>query len=324
MARTSQTFELTIPDGVESGQEFEASLDGLLVTLTAPGGPGSRFRVTVPNSTSPARHGNFPEARSWVERSPHLREDIQAFYLGVFKAHVRFFQSGSTLVTRQEHFDEFVASWDCALELYAQAARLLPPLSPTWADFVTMLLQPSSLDHTGAVYATWVEGSVELTRRFFAANRHEVCFTWNLILTYGKGDRRFFDPRFAGPVFAAHALMCAAGNTYLDSKDLWVPRLRAALAAAHIPDSFYDDHSHALDEILYDGFNNCEAQDAPMLERQVLPIACAWIRVRTAVLVIQRSWYAARYNPSFVLCRRCLCLECEYLDVVSEPPKVSI
>ena len=219
-----------------------------------------------------------------------------------------------------------VASWDCALELYAQAARLLPPLtlSPTWADFVTMVLQPSSLDQTGAVYGAWVMGNLELTRRLFAANRHEVWFTWNLILAGDYGDRSFFDPRFAGLVFAAHALMCAAGHTDLGSKDLWVPRLRAALAAAHIPDSFYDDHSHALDEILEDGFNSCESQDAPMLERQVLPIACAWIRVRTAVLVIQRSWYAARYNPSFGLCRRCLCLECKYLDVVSESFKVSI
>ena len=201
------------------------------------------------------------------------------------------------------------------------AKRLLPPLSTIWSEFIFMLLRPSWEDKQGD-YRFFVGNNEPVGRALFTPSQHHTWFCYNNYWSCEEDeDRRFYDVRYAGSVFAMHALQCAVGFPkppcwpglgYLDVESNAYrvgngqdARLRAALGAAYIS-SYYATHHRILDGSLIDGFATSGSDDFDDL---VVTPCCAWLRVRAAAGVIQRRWREARYDASFVLCRRGLARE---------------
>ena len=260
------------------------------------------------------------EVLRWMAREPMKSADIRSLYLA-------FDEGKDPDYSIDQPSYALPNPWKPRLvpePVLSCAQLLLPPLSPVWHEFIDMLFRPSWEDKSGD-YRFLVGNNEPVGRSLFTSSQHHAWFCYNNYwsLWGGDMDRRYYEARYAGAVFAVHALQCAVGFPnepcwpglgYVDSvysldsanqvgngQDA---RLRAALGAAYIS-SYYATHHRILDANLCNGFS-CWSEDFNDL---VVTPCCAWLRVRAAAGVLQRRWRVARYDPSYVLCCRFLARE---------------
>jgi hypothetical protein len=194
----------------------------------------------------------------------------------------------------------------------------LPPLAPVWSLFVDqVLLSHDAHDlRTTRELSALLRGNVAIHYDDFVFKRHHMAFAKvldDIDVDYPvEAPSRWSDPRYAGVVFAMHALLLWCEN--------WASEVLERVTAA----SMRSVHAHDA------RICSMIAADCWYLDRDWLELrqtACAWLRSLQAARAIQRAWrrHAVRVRaarliqarwrfvvawPRHVVCRRRLLVEC--------------
>ena len=200
---------------------------------------------------------------------------------------------------------------------YHLALQVLPPLHPIWQEMATMACVARGMYEDVA----WIVGNAPMTANEFAMGMHVVSYTQSLRWRGYHEERRWYDARCAGVLFAVYAhCMTPTFNLYaaiiihqdappvrihLGNKELNREKhVRRMLRRSCLGDAWTD---YDVECIVAHGISNCDWS-------LVQSLACEWLTKRRAAIVIQRAWRTAVSNPDYAVCKCRLSREFEGLS----------